>query len=110
LQEALDGLVAGLSPIVPHISHELWQQLGHKEAVIDARFPQVDADALVSDSITLAVQVNGKLRGQIQVPAGATQEQIIAAALADPGVHKFVDGLELKKKIVVPGKLVSFVV
>ena len=110
LQEALDGLVAGLAPIVPHFSHELWQQLGHKEAVIDARFPQAEADALVSDSITLAVQVNGKLRGQIQVAAGATQEQIIAAALAEPGVHKFVDGLELKKKIVVPGKLVSFVV
>jgi leucyl-tRNA synthetase len=110
LQESLDGLVAGLAPIVPHISHELWRELGHAEAVIDARWPQTDTDALIADSITLAVQVNGKLRGQIQVPASATQEQIIEAALAEAGVRKFTDGQALKKKIVVPGKLVSFVV
>ena len=110
MQEALEGLVAALSPIVPHISHELWRQLGHADAVIDAPFPAVDAEALVADSVTLAVQVNGKLRGQIQVAAGATQEQIIEAALADAGVRRFTEGLELKKKIVVPGKLVSFVV
>ncbi|TXH04357.1 MAG: leucine--tRNA ligase [Nevskiaceae bacterium] len=110
MQEALDGLVAVLSPIVPHICHELWRELGHSQAVIDAPWPQVDAGALVADSITLAVQVNGKLRGQIQVPTSATQEQIVEAALADEGVRRFTDGQVIKKKIVVPGKLVSFVV
>ena len=110
MQEALDGLVAGLSPIVPHITHELWRELGHAEPVIDAPWPQPDSEALLSDSITLAVQVNGKLRGQIQVPAAATQEQIIEAALNESGVRKFTDGQVLKKRIVVPGKLVSLVV
>ncbi|MGH8539731.1 MAG: class I tRNA ligase family protein, partial [Stenotrophobium sp.] len=110
MQEALDGLVAVLAPIVPHICHELWRELGHAEPVIDARWPEAEADALVSEEITLAVQVNGKLRAQIQVPAAATQEQIIEAALAEAGVQKFVAGQAIKKKIVVPGKLVSLVV
>jgi leucyl-tRNA synthetase/very-short-patch-repair endonuclease len=110
LQEALDGLVACLAPIVPHVTHELWRELGHKGAVIDAPWPRPDAIALIADSITLAVQVNGKLRGQIQVPTGASQQQIIETALADAGVRRFTDGQPLKKQIVVPGKLVSFVV
>ncbi|MGH8460758.1 MAG: leucine--tRNA ligase [Stenotrophobium sp.] len=109
-QEVLDGLVAALSPIVPHICHELWQALGHAEAVIDARWPQVEAAALLADEITLAVQVNGKLRGQVQVPVGATPEQIIETALADAGVQRFVTGQVIRKKIVVPGKLVSLVI
>jgi leucyl-tRNA synthetase len=110
LREALDGLVACLAPIVPHVTHELWRELGHAGAVIDAPWPRPDADALIADSITLAVQVNGKLRGQIQVPTGASQQQIIETALADAGVRRFTDGQLLKKQIVVPGKLVSFVV
>ncbi|HWU68885.1 MAG TPA: class I tRNA ligase family protein [Stenotrophobium sp.] len=110
MQEALDGLVAALSPIVPHICHELWQALGHVEAVIDAPWPQVDAAALLADEVTLAVQVNGKLRAQIQVAVDASQEQIIEAALAEAGVQRFVAGQALRKKIVVPGKLVSLVV
>ena len=110
LQEALDGLVAVLAPIVPHVTHVLWQALGHAEAVIDARWPDADTEALVADEITLAVQVNGKLRGQIQVPTAASHEEIIEAALANEGVRRFTQGLAIKKKIVVPGKLVSFVV
>jgi leucyl-tRNA synthetase len=110
IQEALDGLVAVLAPIVPHISHALWAGLGHAEPVIDARWPEADPAALVADEITLAVQVNGKLRGQIQVPTGASQEQILEAALANESVKRFIDGQMLKKKIVVPGKLVSLVV
>jgi leucyl-tRNA synthetase len=109
-QEALSALVAALSPIVPHIAHELWLALGHRTAVIDVGYPQADPAALVSDTVKLAVQVNGKLRGQVEVAADATQEQIIAAALMDGNVQKYVDGAPLKKRIVVPGKLVNLVV
>jgi leucyl-tRNA synthetase len=110
LQEALDGLVAVLAPIVPHISHALWKALGHAEPVIDARWPNTDPAALVPDEVTMVVQVNGKLRGEIRMPTGASQEQILEAALAQEGVKRFTDGQVIKKKIVVPGKLVSFVV
>lgn len=109
MQEALDMLVAVLSPIVPHICHELWFALGHQTPVIDARWPQPDAAALRADSITLVVQVNGKLRGRIEVVADAGNDAVIAAALADENVKKFLTG-PLKKQVVVPGKLVNFVV
>ncbi len=110
MQEALESLVAMLSPITPHICHELWNALGHATPVIDARWPLPDAEALLSDTITLVVQVNGKLRANIQVPAGADNDTVIQAALADANVLKYVAGLTLKKKIVVPGKLVNLVV
>jgi leucyl-tRNA synthetase len=109
MHEALDMLVAVLSPIVPHVCHELWFALGHKTPVIDARWPQPDAAALQADSITLVVQVNGKLRGRIEVGADAGSDAVIAAALADENVKKFLTG-PLKKQVVVPGKLVNFVV
>jgi leucyl-tRNA synthetase len=108
--EALGALVAALSPIVPHICHELWSALGHATPVIDAPYPQADTAALHSDTASLVVQVNGKLRGQIEVPADATQDAIVAAALADENVRRFIDGAPLKKRIVVPGKLVNLVV
>jgi leucyl-tRNA synthetase len=110
VQEALDALVACMSPITPHICHELWQALGHQGAVIDSKWPEADAKALLSDTISLVVQVNGKLRGNIEVPRHANNDEIISAALAEVNVQKFVAGQALKKKIVVPGKLVNLVV
>jgi leucyl-tRNA synthetase len=109
-QELLEALVRVLSPIVPHIAHELWFALGHKQPVIDAPWPQAEASARVADEVVLVVQVNGKKRGEIRVPADATQEQIAAAALADENVQKFLAGQAIRKTIVVPGKLVNFVV
>jgi leucyl-tRNA synthetase len=106
--EALELVVLMLSPIVPHISHALWQALGHREAVIDARWPQVDASALTRDTVELVVQVNGKLRARVSVPAGASDDDSIAAAL--DAVQRHVSGKEIRKKIVVPGKLVNIVV
>jgi leucyl-tRNA synthetase len=108
-QEALDALVAALSPIVPHICHELWQALGHREPVIDARWPEPDPAALKADTVTLVVQVNGKLRGRIEVPADAGNDAVAESALADPNVQKFVAGQTITKRVVVPGKLVNFV-
>jgi len=109
-QEALEAMVLLLNPITPHASHALWQVLGHAEALIeDLRFPRADPAALVRDAVTLAVQVNGKLRGTIEVTAEATREQIEAMAQAEPNTQKFLDGLTVRKVIIVPGKIVNIV-
>jgi leucyl-tRNA synthetase len=110
VQEALDAVVLMLSPIVPHICHELWQALGHREAVVDCRWPQVDASALVRDSVELVVQVRGKVRGKVSVAADADDAVIREAALAEPNVRKHMEGLALRKVIIVPGRLVNLVV
>ncbi|WP_065259599.1 leucine--tRNA ligase [Pseudomonas bananamidigenes] len=109
IHEGLEAVTLLLAPITPHISHELWNRLGHADPVIDAGWPVVDESALVQDSLTLVIQVNGKLRGQIEMPAAATREEIEAAARANENVLRFVDGLTIRKVIVVPGKLVNIV-
>jgi leucyl-tRNA synthetase len=109
LQEGLEAVALLLAPITPHISHALWQQLGHAEPIIDATWPQVDQAALVQDSLTLVVQVNGKLRGEIQVAASASREEVEAAARANENVLRFTAGTTIRKVIVVPGKLVNIV-
>jgi len=109
LHEGLETVTLLLAPITPHISHELWQQLGHTDAVIDAGWPVLDESALVQDSLQLVIQVNGKLRGQIDMPASASREEIEAAARVNENVLRFTDGLTIRKVIVVPGKLVNIV-
>jgi len=109
LQEGLETVALLLAPITPHICHELWQELGHEEAIIDASWPAVDEAALVQDSLTLVIQVNGKLRGQIDVPADASREAVEAAARSNENVQRFTEGLTIRKVIVVPGKLVNIV-
>ncbi|MNF49498.1 Leucine--tRNA ligase [compost metagenome] len=109
LQEGLEAVALLLAPITPHISHALWQQLGHAEPIIDATWPQIDQAALVQDSLTLVVQVNGKLRGEIQVAASASREEVEAAARANENVLRFTAGTTIRKVIVVPGKLVNIV-
>jgi len=109
LHEGLEAVALLLAPITPHISHSLWQSLGHGEAVIDAAWPVVDESALVQDSIVLVIQVNGKLRGQIEMPAAASREDVEAAARSNENVLRFIDGLTIRKVIVVPGKLVNIV-
>ena len=108
--EALEAMVLMLNPVTPHTCHALWQVLGHAEQVVDeVPFPSVDPAALVRDAVTLAVQVNGKLRGTIEVAADAAREAIEAAALAEPGVARVLEGLAVRKVIVVPGKIVNVV-
>jgi leucyl-tRNA synthetase len=109
-QEALEFAVLTLSPIVPHICHSLWQALGHREAVIDVRWPQPDAAALKQESLDIVVQVNGKLRGRVSVPVFAGEDTVREIAMADEGVARHVGGKPVKKIIVVPGKLVNIVV
>ena len=110
LQEALESAVLMLAPIVPHIAHRLWQALGHGEAVVGCRWPSFDPLALVQETLDIVVQVNGKLRGHVTVPAQADRDAVQAAALADENVRKFVADGTLRKVIVVPGKLVNLVV
>jgi len=108
--EALASAVLLLAPMVPHICHVLWQTLGHAGTVADARWPTVDPVALVRDSITLVVQVNGKLRSQIEVAREAPREVVERTALDDANIRRFIDGVEVKRVIVVPGRLVNIVV
>jgi leucyl-tRNA synthetase len=110
MQEALESAVLMLAPIVPHISHSLWQALGHGDAVVDCAWPCFDPVALVQETVEIVVQVNGKLRGRVTVPAQADRDAIQAAALADENVRKFLADGTLRKAIVVPGKLVNLVV
>ena len=108
-QEALEAAVLLLSPITPHASHSLWQALGHDEAALNAAWPQVDESALVKDSLELVVQVNGKVRAKLEVPANADKDTVESLARAEPNVQKFTDGKTIRKVIVVPGKLVNIV-
>jgi leucyl-tRNA synthetase len=109
-QETLTAVVLLINPFTPHASHALWQLLGHAESVLeDQPWPVADPAAMVRDSLTLAVQVNGKLRGTIEVPAAASKEDAEAAAKADPAVAKQLEGLTIRKVIVVPGKIVNIV-
>jgi leucyl-tRNA synthetase len=110
VQEALEIVVLTLSPVVPHVTHALWRELGHERALIDEPWPASDSAALVQDTLTYAVQVNGKLRATIAVAADADEAAIREAALADENVRKFVADKPVKKVIVVPRKLVSVVV
>ncbi|MGB5261813.1 MAG: leucine--tRNA ligase [Gammaproteobacteria bacterium] len=110
MQEALELVVLMLAPIVPHISHTLWHALGHAGAVIDCAWPVVDQSALVQDSVTLVIQVNGKVRGRVDVAVDAAREAIEAAVMADENVQRHMDGKLPRKLIVVPGKLVNIVI
>ena len=109
-REALEAVVLMLSPIVPHICHALWQQLGHQTPLIDQAWPEVDETALEADRIEMVVQVNGKLRARLSVPADADNSAVEALALADENVQRFIDGNDIRKVIVVPGRLVNIVV
>jgi leucyl-tRNA synthetase len=110
LRFAIDSLILLISPFAPHFSEELWESLGNKESIANASWPQHDPEALVASEITVVVQVNGKVRSKLTLPAGASDKDIEAAALADPKVKEFTNGKSPKKVIVVQGKLVNVVV
>lgn len=110
MQEALESIVLLLQPIVPHMSHALWQHLGRTDAVIDAVWPVCDESALTRSTIRMVAQVNGKVRAQLDLPADLDKSGMEEAALADPGVQRFIEGQTIRKVIVVPGRLVNIVV
>jgi len=110
MREAIDTVLRLLFPFVPHVTSELWEASGHATALEDERWPAADPAALVREVIELPVQVNGKLRGRITVPADAPEEEVLAAALADPQVQTHVAGRPVRKRVVVPGRMVNLVV
>ncbi|MDA3919261.1 MAG: leucine--tRNA ligase [Salinisphaera sp.] len=109
-QEALEAVVKMLAPIAPHVCDTLWRALGHDDLLLDVSWPTVDEAALARDTLTLVVQVNGKVRARIDVPADADRDTVAASAQADANVVRFVDDRPIRKTIVVPGKLVNLVV
>jgi leucyl-tRNA synthetase len=108
-REGIETLLILMSPFAPHITEELWQLLGHKISIHQQNWLTFDPDALVVDEITLVIQIMGKTRGTIQVPATATKEELEKYALNSEIAQKYLQGKEIKKAIVVPGKLVNFV-
>ena len=106
----VEPFVLLLSPLAPHIAEELWERLGHAESLAYADWPEVDENYLRADTIEVAVQVNGKMRGRIEIPADAGEEQVLALARADANVVRHLDGKDEKRAIYVPGRIVNFVV
>jgi leucyl-tRNA synthetase len=108
--EALEIAVLALAPIVPHICHALWRALGHERAIIDEVWPEPDPAALLQDTVEMIVQVNGKLRGRVRVPAGAEEPVALELALAEPTVRRFLADQPPRKVVYVRGKLLNLVV
>jgi leucyl-tRNA synthetase len=109
-REGLNILLRVLSPMIPHMTHVLWQKLEFDGLVIDASWPKPDPTALILDEVTLAIQVNGKLRATLDFKIGQSEEEIKAIVLESPAIQKQLEGKVIKKWIVVPNKLVSIVV
>ncbi len=110
LRESVVMLNKILSPITPHIAHRLWHELGEEGDIMDARWPVVDREALKSDTVKLVIQVNGKLRSEMEVPVSSTRKEIESMAVRDPKAQRFIRGKDIRKTIVVPGRLVNIVV
>jgi leucyl-tRNA synthetase len=110
LTEAIEALVLMLSPFAPHMAEELWELLGHAEGVVAAGWPAADAAVAAEEAIVVPVQVNGKVRGRVSVPAGADEAALEAAALAEPNVQAHTAGKSIVKVVVAKGRLVSIVV
>lgn len=106
----LETLVRVLAPFAPHLGEELWRRLGHAESVFDVPWPSYDPDMAREEEIEVPVQVNGKVRARLRVPADVSQEELEKQALSHPNVQKYLGGRPPKRVIVVPGKLVSVVV
>jgi leucyl-tRNA synthetase len=110
MYEAIRTVVVLLSPFVPHIAEELWEALGGEPGMIRLGWPSFDPALLEQEQVVIVVQVNGKKRGEITVPSDASDDEIKEAALAEGNVSKFVAGKQLRKTILVPGKLLNLVV
>ncbi len=110
VKEAVEAIILILSPFAPHISEELWQNLGKEGRVADAGWPAFEPAVVTEDEVTIAIQINGKMRGKVVVPASSTDDEIKAAAMDEPNVQKHTEGMTVRKVIVVPKKLVNIVV
>jgi len=110
LKEFSEVFVLMLSPIAPHISEELWKNFGNDEFIFKASWPKIDKNALKTEEITLAIQINGKLRAQITADVNLSEEEVKNSALEDDKVQKYISGKKIEKIIYVPGKIINIVV
>ena len=110
IKEAIESILLLLSPIVPHICHELWLDVNHDQPIVDAEWPKFDPSLLKSETSLIVIQVNGKLRSKLEVDASISEEELKSMALSDEKVMGFIEGNEIKKIIVIPEKLVNIVV
>jgi leucyl-tRNA synthetase len=110
VREAVQAVIVLSSPMVPHISEELWKVLGHQKLLLDTAWPTWDEQALRAEEVLIVVQINGKLRNRITVPADATDSELEAISLQDSRVREFVEGKQIKRVVVVPKKLINIVV
>ncbi|MCL6434574.1 MAG: leucine--tRNA ligase [Leptolyngbyaceae cyanobacterium HOT.MB2.61] len=108
--EGINALLILLAPFAPHIAEELWHSLGHQDSIHSQEWLKVDPTALVADEITLVIQINGKTRGALQAPAQLSKDELEQLARSSHVAQKYIEGKEIRKVIVVPGKLVNFVV
>jgi leucyl-tRNA synthetase len=109
-REALTLLAGLIAPVTPHLAEECWTRLGHDGLIANAPWPKFDPALAQDDAYVLPVQVNGKKRGEISIPAGASEDQIREMALADEGVKRHLDGVSIRKIIIVPNRILNFVV
>ncbi|MDR3554455.1 MAG: leucine--tRNA ligase [Syntrophobacteraceae bacterium] len=110
VRQAVEAVIVLSSPMVPHACEELWQTLGHQKLLLDTPWPQWDERALEAEEMLIVVQINGKLRSRISVPADATDKQVEQLCLADPRVAEFIAGKQPRKVVVVPKKLINIVI
>lgn len=108
-REATEYLIRGFNPVIPHITEELWSELGHKEPLVSSPWPVVNPDFLVEDSVTIAIQINGKLKATIQLPVDLPKEEAEKAALGEESVARALDGKTVRKVVVVPNRIVNVV-
>jgi leucyl-tRNA synthetase len=109
-REVVEAMVLMLAPLTPHVAEELWERLGHPATIAYESFPSADPALLVDDEVEIPVQVNGKVRARIRVPAGADEIAHEANARADERVAALLDGADVRTVVVVPGRMVNFVV
>jgi len=110
LLEAVENLVKLLAPFAPHMCEELWEIMGNEYSIFDKNWPEYDENKLVADTVVIAAQINGKVRDEISVPVDAGKEEIKEKALDSERVQKYIENKEIIKVIVVPGRIINFVV
>jgi leucyl-tRNA synthetase len=110
LKDAVEAAVMLLAPFVPHIAEEMWHSLGKKNSIFRCEWPSYDKDLIAADTISIPVQINGKLRSKVEVPFDITEDALKEAVLAESGVQRWIKDARVKKFVVVPKKLVNIVV
>jgi leucyl-tRNA synthetase len=108
-KEGIEAALKLLNPIVPHITEELWQHLGHKQQLVDTSWPVANTEYLVNDVVVVAIQINGKMRGTVEVPANSNQEHVESVAKELGSVKQQLDGKSVKKIIYVPNKIINII-